>query len=243
MVKSWLKLFRVVNIPTVPGDVFVGAAAVSAFSTAQTAPLPGAVCAAAAASVCIYLFGLVDNDIVGSRHDSGRPIPDGEISLASARVARFLCLLTATVIAAAADLPRFWWMFAFILLCQIFNYNRVKNSLLMGCCRGFNVLAGAAACGMSGANGATAAAVVFALIWTAYITAVTKYSEGEDADPERKRQVGFFIGAIVYLQLTALLVCFLLRPVAMTRDLLVAGAAMLVMLRLFKRVFPKVSAS
>lgn len=29
MLKSWLKLFRVVNLPTVPGDVLVGVAASS----------------------------------------------------------------------------------------------------------------------------------------------------------------------------------------------------------------------
>ena len=242
MVRSWLNLFRVVNLPTVPGDVFVGAAAVLTFSHDASVSFLS-VAGAAVSAAFLYLFGLVDNDIVGSRYDTGRPIPDGEISLPAAKTARFACLLAAIATAVAADLPRFWWLFAFLLLCQIVNYNRLKNCVVMGLCRGLNVLCGAAACGMSGANRATAAAVVMMLVWTVYIALVTKYSEGESQDPEKKRFVGFLVGALVYLQLVALLVLFLLKPSVPTRDLLVAGAAMLVLLRLFKRLFPRVSAS
>jgi hypothetical protein len=56
--------------------------------------------------------------------------------------------------------------------------------------------------------------------------------------------VGSLIGATVYLQLTALMAFALLFPytVAMRR-LLVAGAMMLVLFRVMKTVFPKVSAS
>ena len=55
-------------------------------------------------------------------------------------------------------------------------------------------------------------------------------------DATKKRRVGFLVGAVVYLQLTALLV-FGVRP------LLIAGAVLLVALRLMKRLLPRVSAS
>ena len=74
------------------------------------------------------------------------------------------------------------------------------------------------------------------LVWTLYIGFVTKYSEGEELDVDRKRRVGFLIGGIVYLQLLALL-WFRVTP------LLVAGAFLLVFLRLMRRFLPKVSAS
>ena len=81
-VLAWLRLFRVVNLPTVPGDVFVGAALMSFFSWRAMSGLAAAACA----SVFLYMFGLADNDIVGAKGDSGRPIPDGEITLGAARL-------------------------------------------------------------------------------------------------------------------------------------------------------------
>ena len=85
---------------------------------------------------------------------------------------------------------------------------------------------------------------IFAAVWTIYIWAVTWYSSGEENDPDKKRRVGALVGGIVYLQLTALLVLSLAFPqVAAMRPLLIAGAVMLILLRLFKTVLPKVSAS
>ena len=55
-------------------------------------------------------------------------------------------------------------------------------------------------------------------------------------DAAKKRRVGFLIGAIVYLQLIALIV-FPVKP------FLVAGAVLLIVLRLMKRFLPEVSAS
>ena len=83
-----------------------------------------------------------------------------------------------------------------------------------------------------------------AVLWWLYISLVTLYSEGEENDPVKKRRVGLLVGGIVYLQLTALIVLTLEFPqVAAMRPLLVAGAVLLVLLRLFKKAFPEVSAS
>ena len=83
-----------------------------------------------------------------------------------------------------------------------------------------------------------------AVLWWLYISLVTLYSEGEENDPVKKRRVGLLVGGIVYLQLTALIVLTLEFPqVAAMGPLLVAGAVLLVLLRLFKKAFPEVSAS
>ena len=249
-VLAWLKLFRVVNLPTVPGDVLVGAAiAIIAASRAGGEPDFLKVFGAALASVFLYMFGLVDNDFVGMKTDKDRPIPNGEISPIAARVARVHCWGAAIVVGAIVGLYPLWWVGAFMLFVSIELYNRTKWSPLMGICRGLNLLCGfAAPClppiGHSLGMSALEHVAIFAAVWTIYIWAVTWYSSGEENDPDKKRRVGVLVGGIVYLQLTALLVLTLMFPqVAAMRPLLIAGAVMLILLRLFKTVLPKVSAS
>lgn len=247
---SWLKLFRVVNLPTVPGDVFVGMSAVAAAALkGQTAVAvtPRVVVGVSLASVFLYLFGLVDNDVVGAAADVGRPIPDGAISLRAARVARGLCLLAALVAASLANLPPPWWTVAFALAVACVVYNRTRSCAAMGLCRALNVLCGGAAalaagrCDVLPAGGIALGGV--ALVFFLYVAGVTKYSEGESADPAKRLRVGFLVGALVYLQLAALLVSYQVSACAVTRNLLLAGAAMLVLLRLARRFLPEVSAS
>ena len=256
MLKAWLRFFRVVNLPTVPGDVLVGASAFiwTVSNARRTVPYDVSagirlVAFAALASVLMYMFGLADNDIVGARNDADRPIPNGEISLGVARLARGLCLLAVMIVGALGNLPPVWWVVSFALAVMVVVYNRTKWNLAMGLCRGLNVLCGVAALMVSTAMrndisvGTREDIVISAtmwvplfLVWTIYIAAVTWYSMGEEADPAKKRRVGFLIGAIVYLQLIALLI-FRVDP------LLLTGAGLLVVLRLMKRFLPEVSAS
>ena len=241
-VLAWLKLFRVVNLPTVPGDVLVGAASVLCWGAdaAISSRYAQVIAAASLASVFLYMFGLVDNDIVGAKGDRGRPIPDGEISIGAARIARGLCLFAALIVGAAANLQSDWWIASFLLAMSVVVYNRTKLSLFMGLCRGLNVLSGAVVVGMCGIELA-ALALVAPLVWTLYITVVTWYSTGEENDPDKKRRVGILVGGIVYLQLAALI--YLTMKGASVMPLLVTGAVLLVLLRLMRRVLPRVSAS
>lgn len=239
---AWLRLFRVVNLPTVPGDVLVGVGLMSFFSWRM--PSPAQLCCAAAASVFLYMFGLVDNDIVGAKGDKGRPIPDGEISIGAARLARGLCLFAALIAASTGNLPRFWWPTALALALSIVVYNRTKWSFLMGLCRALNVVCGVASVEIVATRGDERLVLPIAAgagIWFLYIWAVTKYSEGEEMDPGKKRLVGMFIGGIVYLQLLVLIL--ITMGDASSMPLLVAGAVLLVVLRMMKRLLPRVSAS
>ena len=243
----WLRFFRVVNLPTVPGDVFVGAAAAMAGAAIDGG---GAVATqvwwAAGASVFLYMFGLAQNDIMGAKSDKGRPIPDGEISMDSALAAATACIGGALFCAYmgglfAGGLSRSdsWLRYASSLLVSITLYNQFKKWWLMGACRGLNVMLGAAAVGGVGMR-----PMLVAVLWWLYISLVTLYSEGEEADPGKKRRVGMLVGGIVYLQLAALIALTLAFPqVAAVRTLLIAGAGMLILMRFFKRIFPEVSAS
>lgn len=225
-----------VNLPTVPGDVMVGAASVvGCVRLADFGSVALQVVAACLASVLVYMFGLADNDILGSGTDVGRPIPDGQISLGAAKMARGMCLFVALVIGAVANLPPFWWIASLALVVTIIVYNRTKWCVAMGLCRGLDVIVGAAAV-MDAVGGHPWLAAVVAMVWTVYIAAVTKYSEGEEMDVARKARVGLLIGAIVYLQLVVL-ITFGVRP------LIIAGAVMMVMLRFSRKLLPEVSAS
>jgi 4-hydroxybenzoate polyprenyltransferase len=258
----WLRLFRVVNLPTVPGDVFVGAAAVlaagghpasSAVGLCWGARFLAPVWWAAAASVFIYMFGLAHNDIVGAKTDKGRPIADGEISMDSAWAAAAACLGAAAFCAYFGGLFRggflshgLWPAQALLLVALVVVYNRTKQWWVMGACRGVNVLLGASAVFSSQGRPCDfdMRLLSIAVVWWLYISLVTLYSKGEEDDPAKKRRVGFLVGAIAYLQLAALIVMALAYPrVAGIRTLLVAGAAMLILLRLSTRLLPKVSAS
>ena len=243
--KAWLRFFRVVNLPTVPGDIWVGAVAVW-FGAGIICDYGAPLFNATIAGMLLYMFGLADNDIVGTETDKGRPIPDGQISMRAARIARALCVIGAIAVGLAPDpvaqgpLPWMWWPAAFALLCSIVVYNRTKSWMLMGLCRGLNVVCGGAvAIGVLGGGLKSATTILWlgvcAAVWTLYIAAVTKYSEGEEMDAAKKRRVGFLVGAIVYLQIIALL--------AFQSGIVVLVGVLLVMMRLMKRSLPEVSAS
>ena len=91
----WLRLFRVPNLPTVPGDALAGAAFMM---PAGGATLVQAF-AAAVGVLFVYMFGLADNDIIDAPLDAenapDRPIPRGEISPLTANVVMCVCLCAA----------------------------------------------------------------------------------------------------------------------------------------------------
>lgn len=238
---GWLRLFRVVNLPTVPGDVLVGGAAVVAFAAQPADGFLKNLACAAAASVAFYMFGLADNDLAGMRRDSSRPIPEGLVSPLAASLARALCLLAGCALGAFAGLPLSWWAAVIFLLICIVLYNRTKVSFLMGLCRGLNVLCGTAAHSSAVGVPDGAFALAAAAVWTVYIAFVTGHSAGEENDPAKKRKVGMLIGGIVYLQLIALMFYALVD--SRTVPLLAAGGALLVLLRIARRMLPGVSAS
>lgn len=187
VLNAWLRLFRVQNLVTVPGDVLVGAAACGGLTFARAGDL-ALVCLA---SVLMYLYGLVDNDLVGAGTDpKTRPLAAGEISLNAARLARTVCLCLA-VLALYFGHGSFLLLVALTVAIQL--YNRTKNPLLMGAARGLNVLLGSPAW-------------LAAAVWFVYIAGVTKFSERETVDPTNDRKVALLVYGLLALQLAALVI-------------------------------------
>lgn len=221
---AWLQLFRLPNLPTAPGDALAGAALLMGLFPETFGGRWTAALAAGGASFFLYLFGLADNDLVGAADDAvhapDRPIPREALSVTAVRLARAVCLLAAFGLAFGAGLRQFWALMAVALVACILSYNRTKNVLLMGCCRGLSLVAGGTAVMPDGLWRAPvvwqagdpwmtflvaeAVLVLAALGWTGYIAAVTLLSVGEARASEGLGNRRYVLGVAAFLPLVAL---------------------------------------
>ncbi len=105
-----------------------------------------------AASACLYLSGMVFNDLFDLEQDRKerpeRPLPAGEISYEHARIIGKLLMLSGVAFASLVSLPGM--IIAIALAASIFLYDyRMKRTifgpLFMGLCRSLNLLLGATA--------------------------------------------------------------------------------------------------
>lgn len=182
---AYLRLVRIPNVFTVPGDPLAGAALALVGATVP-APTRGPLLAAAAGCL-IYLAGMAFNDVFDREEDArdrrSRPIPSGQVSVAGASLLGLL--LIAGGLAAAWQASPMAGQCAVALVIATFAYNGALKSgpagpLAMGLCRGLNLLMGAFAVGWTPA-GATAHAGpwVAAVLLAAYVVAITRAAEGE----------------------------------------------------------------
>lgn len=220
----WLRLIRLPNLPTAPGDALAGAAVLMAYNGGSTSRA----FAAAGAALGFYLFGLVDNDLVGAADDAvhapERPLPSGAISRPAAQTFRAVCLFAALLTGALANLPPAWWLAVALLTAAICLYNRFKGLWLMGACRALSLLAGGAAVlrpklplettFADVPEFATGLAVLggVAVGWCLYIVAVTKLSEGEEQASEGLGAQRFVWGLAALVPLLAFIAIPYLMP-------------------------------
>jgi len=171
---AWLHLVRLPNLLTVPGDPLAGF-----FLAMAAGPVRGSILFPVAASLLLYAFGLMLNDLVDLKDDArerpGRPLPGGQVTPVQVILAMMILLALALWLASMNG--RASLALAGILAAAIIIYNvagkRIPliGPLNMGLCRGLSLLLGASAAGLSGVKGYTALSASVLLI--AYITAVT----------------------------------------------------------------------
>ena len=107
--RSWLELLRISNLPTVWTNIIVGAVLSIAVALPSNPSLVAVLIAIIAGS-CLYLAGMVFNDVfdleIDRRERPGRPIPSGRISRGAA-IAFGVALLSLGVGGAKSDACRF----------------------------------------------------------------------------------------------------------------------------------------
>ena len=201
----WLRLLRLPNLFTAPGDSLAGYFLASAFIGNKTVSL-WTIVLLAVTSVFIYAFGVVMNDLVDYQEDCihrpERPLPSGRINR---QQATWICVqlwIIASICCPGSSISIFLLhidsnsLFVFVVLfITIALYNmwlkhyRLAGSIAMGLCRGLNFLLGVTTTGYG---------VSFAKIWpvfvpfaaiTAYIAAVTWLADKENEE----QNVGFVV--------------------------------------------------
>lgn len=201
-IPAWLRLVRLPNLLTVPGDIFAG----FLLAPAATAGDWGQLLLAVPAGVMLYAAGLVLNDLFDYAEDlrerPDRPLPSGAISREAAVVAALICLWVAAFFAAFFDaLPIALGLILCIVLYDTGLKRRpVVGPLLMGACRAGNLLLGAAAASESAI--AAPLPLVAALLLGAYIAIVTRLARGETR-PDTKfppARIGRLLGLLIPLQ-------------------------------------------
>ncbi len=145
-VRSWLQLIRLPAVFTALADICAG------FACKRSSFEPVTEFAALlTASGCLYLAGMIFNDVFDRRRDAigrpGRPIPSGRIGVMRAVVVGVLLL--AAGIGSAATVSRQALLISLALTACILAYDgllkaTVLGPIAMGSCRFLNVMLGSA---------------------------------------------------------------------------------------------------
>lgn len=151
---AWAALFRLPNLPSVPGDPLAGGllAAAALHTAVRWDTLPCAM----AASLCLYAAGLLGNDYCDRLEDAcerpERPLPSGRIKPGLALVVA--AILSAAGAAFGSLAGRAAAVVSVLLLLALWAYNLSRRRTpwlgpaLMGACRTLSVLLGAATLGL-----------------------------------------------------------------------------------------------
>ena len=214
MTSPWLRLLRLPNLLTLPGDPIAGALLSGILLT--PAPGPAAtlrLLAAIAASVCLYSAGLLFNDLadaaIDARERPERPIPSGAVSPSAVRLAGVLLLILGLLFAIPAQALPVGVLLALAILLYDFaaKTSAILGPPVMGLCRSLDLLLGAGTAALSPAP--LAAAAVLGL----YIAVVTALARRE-ADPASRitpARIGLLLRLLLPLQ-TLLCLCVFLLP-------------------------------
>lgn len=182
------RLVRLPNLFTAAADILAGATIAGAASRDRAG-----LAVLAAASVCLYAFGTVLNDVCDANRDSkqrpNRPIPAGQVTRSSA-LALAIVLAVAGIALAALTNPTSAWN-ATAIAAAVIAYNVIfKNTPLapplMGICRGLNLLLGASITAPSAFAISTSTGTAAAL-YALYVASLTLFARDEAADPNPRR--------------------------------------------------------
>ncbi|MGA1825169.1 MAG: UbiA family prenyltransferase [bacterium] len=147
--RAWLELLRPPNLFTIPGDILAGISLAS-FAIIKTEIIIPVVII----SLLLYMSGLILNDYFDRTIDTmerpARPLPSGKISPLSALSAGMIMIIIALFFSFLIGGYIFFITLGIVIL--IFLYNTILGKraffspIIMGLCRGCNLLLGSAIC-------------------------------------------------------------------------------------------------
>ncbi len=196
-------LLALTRFPLLPTAVADSAAGYLIALPARAAPSPQVLAYLAAASGCLYMGGMILNDVADLERDRtlhpGRPLPGGALRRDQAGL---LCAFLAGCGYAASCLASQRAAgVTLALLLAIASYDlflkrwRIPGALAMGACRGLNLTLGYVAGGGILLQGAP----IQALLLGAYVTAVTLLSTLEERHASAARWVAILLRGIIPL--------------------------------------------
>lgn len=177
---AWLRLIRLPNLLTVPGDVLAG------FLLSGGSEFNQALASGIVVSFCIYTAGLISNDYFDIDEDKverpERPLASGIVGRFPA-LAAFVSLFSAGLSLSLLSGVKSIAIISMALAALVLFYNAVGKRLgsggpvILGVCRGLNVLLGWSAA--DGAHGGDIALVVAVLSVMFYAMAVSFAAKNE----------------------------------------------------------------
>ena len=195
---SWMRLARISAAPSAVSNILVGyLIAHGNWQSSQS------VCVLVASSLCLYIAGMISNDVFDRVRDKetnpDRPLITGAIPVGSAQFVYISLMILGIILAAIVGLQSL--VIATVLTICILLYNKVLKSLpiapvVMGMCRSLNILLGASYVAASQSDGtwATIAAPSAPVLWISVslgvlITGLTYFARRETEINNRTRLV------------------------------------------------------
>ncbi|MFD1164639.1 UbiA-like protein EboC [Sphingobacterium daejeonense] len=180
MLKAWIQLIRPSNVLTAISDVLAGVALACLFLQSEL-PETGSLIWITLSSMLLYTGGIVFNDVFDAALDKierpERPIPSGKVKQSSAAILGTIAFSLGCFLAYQVNMTAFYISLAIVLMCLLYNgkakHHFIAGPIVMGSCRGLNLLLGMAVLPDS------LSYFYLAIVPIIYIAAVTNISRGE----------------------------------------------------------------
>ena len=180
MLKAWIQLIRPSNVLTAISDVLAGVALACLFLQSEL-PETESLIWITLSSMLLYTGGIVFNDVFDAALDKierpERPIPSGKVKQSSAAILGTIAFSLGCFLAYQVNMTAFYISLAIVLMCLLYNgkakHHFIAGPIVMGSCRGLNLLLGMAVLPDS------LSYFYLAIVPIIYIAAVTNISRGE----------------------------------------------------------------
>lgn len=180
MLKPWIQIIRPSNVLTAISDVLAGVAIACLFLH-HDLPEVNNLILITISSMLLYTGGIVFNDVFDAALDQverpERPIPSGRIKKSSAAILGAVAFAIGCALAFLVNVSAFSISLAIVLMCLLYNakakHHFIAGPIVMGTCRGLNLLLGMALLP------ASLEYWYIAIVPIIYIASVTNISRGE----------------------------------------------------------------